>query len=129
MRRFDEKEQKVQKVFTVEPVRTEKKSAFKFIDHLNEFPPFIARNDIEKYFPFVSKKTLANRKSLGMSVPKSVKCLNSVVYETKSFLEWLDSLTEEVNKEPLSKSDTKIKTPRRGRKTKLKQVQERRGNI
>lgn len=74
-------------------VKINNKKEFMFIDLVEELPRTIARKDVGKYISGISPKTLANADSLGKGPSKRKKIGKTVVYETKSLLEWLDQIS------------------------------------
>ena len=107
-----------------------KNSDFKFSAHADRYPVVIARAEVQKYFPWMSAKRLANLDSLGNGPAQVIKNGRAVLYPTKSFLEWLDSRIQPQGKGNIfeQNEDDKNSAPsRRGRKTKAREVQERRG--
>lgn len=109
---------------------------FCFTDHESFYPPAIARVDVQKYFPWLTPKRLANLDSIGQG-PESFKNGRAVVYPTRPFLEWLDERTAESSgKKDVSQNQKKVDAPafsgysrkrKKGRKTKYQEVMERRG--
>ncbi|WP_072907762.1 hypothetical protein [Malonomonas rubra] len=100
--------------------------AFKFIDHLDHYPPCIWHQEISRYFPFLSPKTILNRRAKGASVPRSFQCGRARLYSTRDFLTWLDQLFEITEKNSRRAKGSSPKK-RKGRKTKQQEVKERRG--
>lgn len=114
---------------------------FRFVDCVNDFPPFIPRTKIQDYFPWLSQKHMANLESKGDG-PSYVKNGRAVVYPTKALLAWLDArsvrnvgkgTTNSGVNGSVRSSQIKLngnslhQSSRRGRKTKYQEVQERRG--
>ena len=72
-------------------------TSFCFSDMEEKLPPCIARRDVEKYFGgTITPKGLANADSQGLGPKLRCKVGRTVVYETKSLLEWLDSRSKSV---------------------------------
>lgn len=109
---------------------------FKFIDHISEYPPVIPRAKVNRYFPWISQKRLANLDNCGQGPSHAFRNGRAVIYPTWAFLKWLDERTRpQERKQNQIETDKchgeeRIKSPstsRRGRKTKKQEVQERRG--
>ncbi len=117
--------------------------SYRFIDHADSYPPVIPRAQVQKYFPWLSSKRLANLDNLGQGPEVSLKNGRAVLYPLESFLAWLDerSAASLSKKEAAGKNHTKKRkidadasagcttrtSRRRGRKTKYQEVMERRG--
>ena len=72
--------------------------SFKFIKTIDEMPPAIARQEVEKYFGGAIKaKTLANMDSKGEGPKGAFKIGRTVMYPTKSLAEFLDSRMTPLN--------------------------------
>jgi hypothetical protein len=108
---------------------------FCFTDHEGFYPPAIARVDVQKYFPWLTPKRLANLDSLGQG-PEFFKNGRAVVYPTKSFLEWLDERSvasigtkaaKKIDAHDVPNSSGCSRKRKKGRKTKYQEVMERRG--
>ncbi|MFH1437602.1 MAG: hypothetical protein ABIJ56_17985 [Pseudomonadota bacterium] len=55
-----------------------------------QLPPYIARQEIENYFPgIITRKYLANLASQGRG-PRYLKLGRKVVYRTQEFIAWLE---------------------------------------
>ncbi len=74
-------------------VKSNNKKKFMFIDLVKELPLTIARKDVGKYISGISTKTLANADSASNGPSERIKIGRTVVYETKSLLEWLDQIS------------------------------------
>jgi len=107
---------------------------FCFADHERFYPPIIARVEVQKYFPWLTAKRLANLDSLGKG-PESFKNGRAVVYPVKPFLAWLDERTAEYSgKKRVNQNLKKVNYSsgypgiknKKGRKTKYQEVMERR---
>jgi len=114
-----------------------KKYVFKFVDYVDRYPPVICGNEINIYFPWLTKQSMANHNLAGTGPRGSFKCGRSRLYPTLQLLEWLDERvkqTQEYDRKPKGiiaeqqAENNKVCTGRRrGRKTKTQEVQERRG--
>lgn len=110
---------------------------FSFAAHFDKYPPFIARVEVHKYFPWLSSKRLANLDSLGEGPSHVIKNGRAIIYPTKQFLNWLDTRTTNSagSSSPVrpggnnegKRSETSVRNTRRGRKSKKQEVMERRG--
>ncbi len=104
---------------------------FTFAAHLNHYPPVIPRIEVQKYFPWLTAKRLANLDSLGEGPAQVIKNGRAILYPTGSFLKWLDSRSSTQHKNENSRqSNSSSQTSaasKRGRKTKQQEVRERRG--
>jgi len=102
---------------------------FRFLDHLDKYPPFLSTDDISERFKFINIKTLRNKSAIGAGPRGSFKCLGARLYTTKDFLIWLDEIKiveETLENRNTRENKTTPRKSRRGRKTKLEQVRERR---
>ena len=98
---------------------------FSFAANEDFYPPFIARTEVQKYFPWLTPKRMANLDCVGEGPNQAIKNGRAVVYPTKAFLAWLDSRSEKLGASP-QKAQEESRN-RRGRKTKLQEVRERKG--
>lgn len=107
---------------------------FKFSEHVDKYPPVIPRAKVNRYFPWLSQKRLANLDKLGQGPSHAFKNGRAILYPTWSFLKWLDDRTrpqetKQAQEKPESNPKRKSADPptaRRGRKTKEQEVRERR---
>jgi hypothetical protein len=111
----------------------EEKMEFSFMEKKNEYPDPLPGANIDKYFPWINPKRLANMRSLGQG-PHYFKHGRSVLYPRDEFLKWLDksisspgSRKDKATAEEKKPEKQQVVTPRRGRKTKQQEVRERRG--
>lgn len=111
---------------------------FSFADHADRYPPVIARAEVSTYFPWLTAKRLANLDALGEGPSQAMRNGRAVIYPTKPFLAWLDTRMRAQGSDATPKGkekggqaggreDTRPAATRRGRKTKLQEVRERRG--
>lgn len=106
---------------------------FSFMEKKNKYPDPLPGASIDKYFPWINPKRLANMRSLGEG-PHYFKHGRAVLYPRDEFLRWLDesisapgSRRKDKATAEKKKSEKQVVTPRRGRKTKQQEVRERRG--
>jgi hypothetical protein len=111
----------------------EREMEFSFMEKKNEYPDPLPGASIDKYFPWINPKRLANMRSLGEG-PHYFKHGRAVLYPRDEFLRWLDesisapgSRRKDKATAEKKKSEKQVVTPRRGRKTKQQEVRERRG--
>ncbi len=74
-------------------VNIDQTEEFRFIDLVEKLPLTIARKEVNNYLSGISPKTLANADCSGIGPSKKKKIGKTVVYETKSLLEWLDKIS------------------------------------
>jgi hypothetical protein len=111
-------------------LKMKKDCDFRFSAHTDYYPPIIPRTEVQKYFPWLSAKRLANLDSLGEGPKQVIKNGRAVLYPTKTFLEWLDSRTfkaQEADEFSEPRENENGMKSKRGRKTKKQEVMERRG--
>lgn len=102
--------------------------AFRFLDHLDDYPKVIARQDIEKYFSWLPAKTLSHLEACGNGPEGAFYVGKKKLYPTAEFLAWLDSRS--TTTKPRGTTPVKKKTKSRlGRKTKAQERRERLGGI
>jgi len=106
---------------------------FSFVKKKNEYPDPLPGKCIDKYFPWINPKRMANLRSQGRG-PHYFKHGRAVLYPRDSFLKWLDesisspgSRKDKATAEEKKPEKQQVVTPRRGRKTKQQEVRERRG--
>jgi hypothetical protein len=112
----------------------EREMEFSFMEKKNEYPDPLPGASIDKYFPWINPKRLANMRSLGEG-PHYFKHGRAVLYPRDEFLRWLDESIsspgsrkdKDKETEEKKKTEKQVVTPRRGRKTKQQEVRERRG--
>jgi len=116
-------------------MKGEEKMEFSFIEKKNEYPDPLPGKFIDKYFPWLNPKRMANLRSLGRG-PHYFKHGRAVLYPRDEFLRWLDESIsapgsrrkdKATPKEEKKPEKQQVVTPRRGRKTKQQEVRERRG--
>jgi hypothetical protein len=105
---------------------------FKFVEHLDRYPPVIGRDQINEYFPWLSKQTMANLDLEGKGPKGSFKCGRRRLYPSIQLLEWLDERVQQSSECKKVSSSPKIEKvrfqkSRLGRKTKQQEVRERQG--
>lgn len=105
--------------------------AFKFLDHLDRYPPVIAREQIGEYFPWLSAKTVDEHERRGEGPSGVFYNGAKKIYPTAEFLSWLD--TRSTIARPRRPATNPKSTQRRtnekkiGRKTKQQARRERLG--
>lgn len=111
-------------------------AVFRFCDHLDRYPPAIGRNEISDHFPFLTKQAMANNDLAGVGPRGSFKIGRRRMYPTVQLLEWLDERvkqTQGCDQKPrgivAQQAERKKGSTgqRRGRKTKVQEIKERRG--
>lgn len=107
---------------------------FRFAEHADKYPPVIARAEVSKYFPWLSAKRMANLDGQGAGPKQAYRNGRAVIYPAKSFLEWLDSRNSVISIDRrasgILQNEARTKPTKKrklGRKSKLQEVQEKRG--